>query len=460
MLTLTKFKHLRGSVLKRIVLTLFFVITLTNCSGYQAKKSEFHEQFNLGYYTAAARVMLPSFNQDASKDDFADEKFLFSLNAGTAFLFSHEYDLSTRFLDISEAFMLNGETSGYDIKYYDKIMLSTYKALAYLHAGDLDNAKLEFNRAYSYQAEAVEENKKAISKSQEKIREQGAKKSLASANSIINKQYNDFDNFKAYKDFTNPYTTYISGLFFLNADGISKSDRENGLNYLKRVQGMAPHNKFIKMDIASGEKSVRGQNPPPTVWVIYENGLVADVAKSTYTIPFYIPSGVKIAQINLPKLVPLSAAYSELLISDGKNYTSTEPLADMDRVIKTEFQQRFPMEVTKAIIWMTANLLAQEAAQQAIGTKKDHEQLLGALAAMAISQASNPVDTRTWTSLPKSVHIARINMPQNRTVKIYTNSHHQLSNDIVFDKDVKYALIHVRVPMVGAIPSIGITKFR
>lgn len=433
------------------------VLLLANCSSYNSKKQIFHQQFNAGQYASAARSVLPSQPEDCQKDSFYDEGFLFSLNSGTAFLFSQEYNLSSKMYEISDSFLIEDETDGYTVKYYDKIMLSTYKALAYMQQGDIDNARLEFNRAYARQAEAAEQNKKQINKAQEELQEQNAQQSFASAQAVIAKEYREFDNFKAYADFTNPYTTYLSGLFLTTSQGTSKSDIENGVNYLKRVKGMAPDNKFVKADIRLAEGIANGKKPGAMVWVIYESGLVSDVEKVTYTVPFYLASGVKVAQMSLPKLVPLAEAYPNLLVSNGKDYIATEPLTDMDRVIKTEFKQRFPAEVSKAVVWMTVNLIAQEAAQQAIG--KD-QQLYGALAAAAISQASNPVDTRTWTSLPKTVQIARIQMPKNRTVKLFTNDGQELTEDIVFDKNVSYALIHVRIPMVGAIPSVAVTKFK
>ena len=59
---------------------------------------------------------------------------------------------------------------------YDKIMMNTYKALNYLELGDFERARVELNRAYERQKDAIHINSKRI----EKALDEGKNKTLTS----------------------------------------------------------------------------------------------------------------------------------------------------------------------------------------------------------------------------------------------------------------------------------------
>lgn len=454
-------------------LIIAFMFILQSCAGYSAKKEAFHQQFNVGNFAAASKVMYsaPTTEQTdvaQSEDSKSDDKvlpcdipdlgymkFFIGLNSGTAAMYNQDYALSEAMFDIANKSVADHETAGYSPKYYEKVMLHTYRALSLLQSGDIENARVEFNRADASQGEAARENKREINKLKQEATEEQYIASMGAAAQVLQNEFNEFDNFKPYADFVNPYTTYMNGLF-LSLYG-SRSDIENGILNLKRAKSMAPNNKYIKSDIQMAENFANKKSSSPTVWVVYENGLIAEIDEQHFMIPFVINHKVKLAHMALPKMVPLAAAYPNILISrNGKNI-STQTIVDMDRVMKTEFKNRYPAEVVKAVIWMTLNLLAQEAAQQAIGKEN---QLWGDLAAVAIGSVSNPVEKRTWSSLPKDIQIARFAMPKNRKIQILDNAGNAISQEITFDKSIKQALVVVRIPTLNAIPGVSVTKLK
>lgn len=445
--------------MKKVFLCITIPILLSGCvSSYSMRKTAFENEFNQGNFSQASVSLITE--EERNNKAYKDEFFM-GINAGLASLYCQDYQNSAEFLDVSERAVDEDNTDGYPVKYYEKIMINTYKALAFWQSGDLDNAKVEFNRAYNRQAQAVEENKKQISKLQEEMAEKEAeresvKKSIVSAQKDIDERYPEFKAFKAYSDFANPYTSYISGLF-LATSGNSKSDREDAVNYLKRVSKMSPNNKYVKQDVKMAEQIANGKKAPSAVWVVYENGLNPTVSKETFTIPFYLGSGVKVAQMSLPKLNPQNTVFENLEVTTGKKTVKTQTVADMDRVILTEFKQRFPWEVTKAVTWMTVNLIAQEASQKAL---KDQDPLVKALAAVAISQISNPVEIRSWTTLPKDIQIARLDMPKNKSITIKNALGTPIAENLDLGKDTKQALVYVRIPTAQAVPSISVTKIK
>lgn len=458
-------------------LLFVFMLLLQGCASYSNKKEAFHQQFNAGNFEAASKVMYaenkkedgqetaPKEEQSAKKSedkilpsDFGDlggMKFFIGLNSGTAAMYSQNYVLSDAMFGIASDAIAKRETGGYSPKYYEKVMLNTYRALALLQHGDIDNAKVEFNRAAASQSEAVQENKKEIGKLKKEAAEEQYAVNMGNAAEVLSKEYTEFDDFKPYADFANPYTSYMSGLF-LSLHG-SKADVENAILDLRRAKSMSPKNKFVKADIKMAEDIANNRGVGPTVWVVYENGLIAEIEKQHFVIPFMINGKVKVAHMALPKMAPLASAYPEIQIKAGKKTITTQSIVDMDRVMKTEFKNRYPVEVAKAVIWMTVNLIAQEAAQQAIGNDNKG---WGNLAAIAIGSMSNPVETRTWSSLPKDIQIARFAMPKSRKIQIFDNTGKAISSEISIDKDIKQALVFVRVPTINAIPAVYVTKLK
>lgn len=454
-------------------LVIVFMLFLEGCASYSQKKEAFHQQFNAGNFEAASKVMYSGSSQAKATNteseeqgsegktlpsDFSDlgkMKFFIGLNSGTAAMYSQDYALSDAMFGVASDSIAKEETAGYSPKYYEKVMLHTYRALALLQAGDIDNARVEFNRADSSQAEAAQENKKEISKLKEEAAEEKFTGSMEAANKVLGEEFKEFDNFKPYADFVNPYTTYMNGLF-LSLHG-SRSDLENGILNLKRAKSMSPNNKFLKSDIQMAENLANNKKAPATVWVIYENGLIAEIEKQHFAVPFVINQRVKLAHMALPKMVPLTSAYPSIQIASNNKKISTQNIVDMDRVMKTEFKNRYPAEVAKAVMWMTLNLIAQEVAQQAIGEKN---KAWGDIAALAIGSVSNPVETRTWSSLPKDIQIARFAMPKNHKIQIFDNTGKEISEEIEIDKDIKQALVVVRIPTLNAKPGISVTKLK
>ncbi len=449
------------------------MLFLEGCASYGHKKDAFHQHFNIGNFEEASKVMCsaPAAEKaesaeseskksegDVLPSDFSDlgnMKFFIGLNSGTAAMYSQNYALSDAMFGVAFDSIAKEETDGYSPKYYEKVMLHTYRALSLLQAGDIDNARVEFNRADASQGEAAQENKKEISKLKKEAAEEKYTENMVAANKVLGEEFNEFDDFKPYADFVNPYTTYMNGLF-LSLHG-SRSGIENGILNLKRARSMSPHNKFVKSDIRMAENLANRKKIPETVWVVYENGLIAEIEKQHFAIPFVINDKVKLAHMALPKMVPLASAYPSLQIASGNQKISTQSIVDMDRVMKTEFKNRYPAEVAKAVVWMTLNLIAQEAAQQAMG---DDNKLLGDIAALAIGSVSNPVETRTWSSLPKDIQIARFAMPKNRKIQLFDNTGKEISQEIEIGKDIKQALVVVRIPTLNAKPGISVTRLK
>ncbi len=438
---------------------------LSGCiSNYSAQKPAYQASFMQGNYPAAVTALTKDQTFDEQQND--SEAFLLNADVGIAALNIPDLKQSVAYLDASERAMLSQRLGAYEAKYYEKVMLNTYKAFAFFKARDFANARVEFNRAYSRQGDAVEENKKAITKAEQENEKQLHEKkvsiaqTMTAANSAVEKNYPEFKDFKAYSDFVNPFTTYLAGLFLILANP-DTSDLDTGLQYLQRVKTMVPDNGYVQQDIQLAEQLRRGEKKTPRyAWVVYESGVRAASTKTTIQIPFYLGAGVKFAKMNLPKLQPQVSAPGGLTVQTRAGVLAASQLVDFDRIVMGDFKERFPLELTKAIIWMTINLAAQEVSQRAIGTDDTAQILLGALASFLIAQVSNPVDTRCWDTLPKEVYVARVEVPADNRIALKTREGAALAPPLQIDPQARYTLIHVRYTQHGAAPAISVTRIQ
>ena len=95
----------------------------------------------------------------------------------------------------------------------------------------------------------------------------------------LNARYSNLAAFSAYPDFVNPYTTYISGLFY----GL-QHDRSKAVDVLKEAYSMTK-NKVIEQDLAMLSDGGRFNN---SVWVIFENGAGPTKAEFRIDLPVFL----------------------------------------------------------------------------------------------------------------------------------------------------------------------------
>ena len=460
-------------VIGRKKTVIFSLAVLSGCVGlkgflFTPEFDKFKNDYKVGKYVESINYLMPEQKPTFDKSAFGDNAVIVGMEAGSASMSAGQFSAGTKYLDMAESSLSDGFSfSKYKPKFYEKVMLNTYKGIAFWGLGDIENAGVEFKRLNERQKEAVEENKKEILKAEEEASKQENSASFTATYEALEKEYDVYKNFKPYADFTNPFSTYISALYYLTA-GYDKAEVENAINYMNRVNGMVS-NEYVKADIKMAEDLANGKDIGSNVWVVYEEGLAPEIKEKVIKFPFPTKSGMKMVNFSLPEFVSKAHSYRNLTVdtSDGKYVT--QPLVDMERVIKTEYQRRYPAEVAKGIVYLIASIAAQEIASQAItkssfGKKLDkkmakHGGLLGDLgknklgskavasaASVAIAEViSNKIDTTAWSSLPKEIQIAKLKMPKDRNVKIITAGALKTAKLKIDDK-INNAIIYIRSP--------------
>lgn len=327
---------------------------------------------------------------------------------------------------------------------YDKVMLNTYKALNYLQLGDHDSARVELNRAFQRQADAVEENNKRIAAAKEAA-EQAAAGKLAdpkgnTATYDVDRAKTDTKTSAAledaitstfeiaaaqpYADYVNPFSVLIDGIFFSTC-GEDASDLEHARKSLERVSNMAPENPFVREDLAD---VTAGRRPTGVTYVFFETGSSPWRDQIRIDIPLFLLTD-KVSYIGaaFPRLKFHDSKLTALAFDTSLGTASPSLVCSIDSVVARDFKNEWPTVITKTLISTglraTIDAVIQKQAEDKFGFwgKLTTELITG-----TIQASTNIADTRTWRSLPKEFHYARIATPEDRTLIIKTGEDAQL----------------------------------
>jgi len=464
-----------------LLILLFISFFVFGCNAPRNALNQFDASFRTGALNSSGfnkAVSLAQSKTSKSKNP-KGEDLLWSIQLGSIERLNKNYRQSNEYLDKAEE-MLNYfdyqneaadsfmaiVTSDNIIPYvgeeYDGIMVNTYKALNFMALGDNELARVEFNRALDRQRRATEKFEKEIAKLKKELdKEQAKEDSYVNENvdnpqvqQLIKNRYPGLYEFKAYPDFVNPFTNYIAGIFFALIGDSSKA-----APLLKESYGMVSDNNYIAEDLALVEQILDGQKElKDMVWVVFENGMGPVKVEEKFDIPIIVErrrgkdSNFRYFGIALPKLSFRQEAYPVLTIkADGSTYETSE-VANMDRVIQTEFQKDFEGILTRAIISATSKVVAQYALEK---NSESSGQALSFLAAV-YTAATTAADVRIWTTLPKNFQVARLNIPENRCITISPPGGESFQIEIPACNN---SIVYVKIPFRQAKPVYNIMTY-
>jgi len=356
---------------------------------------------------------------------------------------SKVFDSDLRALDAVGTTIVNDNAMPYRGEAYDMIMVNTYKAINFMALGKDDLARVEFNRALDRQMRARQrfsqeiQKRKAQMEQDAKGKKVNLKRTLEDPNTEarIRQQYSNLYDFQAYPDFVNPMATYLAGIFFMMT-----RDPGKAVDPIKESSAMVPENEAIAQDFEAVQQWLdRGRAPAPCVWVVYENGLGPVKEEFRVDLPLWLVSNEMVyAGVALPKLLTRGRATEHMDVNTAGTWVQTELVADMDRVIQTEFSKDFPGILARAILAASAKAVVQHALLDR--KNSSGSQFLGLMMA-SYAAATTVADVRIWTGLPKEFQVARVPMPAHGRLDIRLAGR---SMEILIDR-CQYALVHVKM---------------
>jgi uncharacterized protein len=404
-------------------------LLLQGCAGSVSpqQSASYDSLLAQGNYSGAA-----SFAQTAGKiaPDGTSSNLLWSLNAGAAMTYAGDAAHTIPVLDHAED------------------MMNAYKAISAMQGGRKDIARTELLRSDDRERRAEEELQAEEAKAKRSEADhkdfdfQGALKAAQSDATLVQVE-KDMANYGHYKAFINPFATYLTGLYYLNA---ADSEPEKARKAFQEVRGMAP-SALLNSDYALAAK---GGKFSPKTWVIFENGQGMTLAQ--YNVSFPVPivgrhTGVSVATVALPRLQVNGSAAQALLVGDKGERTTL--VGDFDQVMGSEFNRRYPSIIRNAVLEAALKVvLMNVAAQEKSG--------IALLAATVVSNVS-VADVRSWSALPKNFQAARIETPKDGTVRLRTDAGVDLGTAQV-PTDVS-SIVYVKQERAGSPPAIQVLRF-
>lgn len=458
---------------------LFVLVFLSACAPKETLVSGDHLVAE-GKYEKAAELYAEEIDK---KDRTQRNNLLWYLNTGLTNRFDQNNSASIKAFDESEwlikhyqeqllnadigqgtaSILVNDTTRPYYGTQYDGVMANTYKALDYMAMGEMDSARVEFNRAIdrqrrakAYYAALIQKNREAIEKEEQKDgKGVDTDKDMPAAESALQEKYPSLYNFKAYPDFINPMVSYLAGIFAL-----TQGDNPKAISLLKEAYGINQNNHYIAEDLEYVDGLLDGASPSatPFVWVIIEDGLAPVKREWRMDVPVWIFSdNLNYVSLALPRIHERQSAYDSYGISDSEKYYRSEVLSEMDRVIMKEFKIEYPAIVRRALFSATTKAIIQYELQRQSQNSDGKAGLAFAVASLAstvYTVASAHADTRTWTTLPKRFDLIRAEAPADGVLHIKTSS--GLTLPQISLSSTQHSLVYVKMPTAAAKPSITV----
>ncbi|WP_104641245.1 hypothetical protein [Helicobacter bizzozeronii] len=295
----------------------------------------------------------------------------------------------------------NETTKPYEGHMYEWALTNYYKALDYAMLGNMQEARVEFNRTIERQRRLKEFYSKAIQKMQAQM-EEGAKKKNASMfakysngtkgfDQDLEKKYSNLKYMAAYDGFINPWISYVAGLFY-TIDGDSK-----GVDDLKEAYAISK-SSIVAQDI----KDFEDHDTQKRTWVVLGDGMQPTLEE------------FKITELNfaLPTLKDGKNFHSNFqLVANGKA-DKFDVLANFDALVATEYKATLPGIKARAIssaILKTAAGKGLQTAGNAVGGEAGMAMSVVGGIMRTVNKNTTAADTRGSNIFPNTVYVARLN---------------------------------------------------
>ncbi|MBF6616737.1 MAG: hypothetical protein ITG07_08435 [Candidimonas sp.] len=447
--------------MRRLLALGGILILLAGCATPQATR-----EFTVALDGGNLPVATESAVKQADEKDGQPQDLLWSLEAATLLRHNGLFERSTKMLDGAEelikdddtrnlaasganqtlAVLVNDNVMPYKPAAYDTVMVNTYKALNFWQIGDHDNARIEWNRTDERQRRAAEHFASEIEKQREEINKSEnadlVARSVQDSDGALKAAGVDLDHWVPYAGYVNPAALYLHGLYFL-LNGENRADYDKARTSLERVFAMTK-NSQVKADMQATRNPKKMK---PAVWVVFENGVAARKHEMRIDLPLFLVSGnINYAGIALPVMGDGQPAYPYVAIGRQQS----QPLADMDTIIKGEFKTRFSGILIREIIRSAAKTVVQK-------QLNDNNPWLGLVAGIA-QAATTQADLRGWMTLPQNFQLLQVPYPQNNKVTISLPGREDI--DIELPTTKQRVVVYVRALNAASQPSIQLLASR
>lgn len=315
----------------------------------------------------------------------------------------------------------------------DRIFAATYQAIDHLHLGEMDKARICLTRSLFRQEDARrrQTERRQAAKDELSTLTQGdahmaERLSDPTLSAVLTETNSRFQHQQAYADALNPFAVWLNGIYHLQR-AESPTDLERARKSLETASLLCKDNRFISDDLVLAEKCQVRPEPSPgktIVYVVHETGLAPAWSETSILLPLiYADSRAPMVRIALPTISPQGERPAPTRVSVGSTNVQLATLADVDGIVRAEFEEDYPRARTRAIasatLKATVGYLANREAQKR--RQSDGGNLLAVatlLATNAYAINSARADLRNWSSLPSEIRHGRIEVPNGSKLRL------------------------------------------
>ena len=451
------------------------MLAVSGCQNYTG----FLSLYNQGEYDQAADVLGGEEALENDQNDLLNELYLAS-----AFRAQGLFHMSTQSLDNAEqhllwkedgiqnfsdlidasiGFFISEAATPYKGQIYEGVLLNTYKALNHLHTHSFDQARVEFNRASLRQDNAVvqlEEKVRALDQNDDFSQYQTlidtSQDDILDQNPTLANRLNAVESLlESQKNLRNPFTEYLHGVFRLMDNDLNRAS-----DLLRNATALS-NNSYVLQDFALAEESASAASRPNfrRVWILYEDGSAPYLTPYDVVYPLFFETETEpetiLVTFSVPEFNLGRPSWDAITVrADGRRY-QTEPLLDLNQYVQTEFNATYPAVLRKAIASAVFKTVSQIAGSALAQEQDPFTQTLGIFTQLfgLSSAVFTQADTRSWSTLPNSIHIASLPMPESTVLTLEIGSQER---HISLPEDKDFILISIK-SVTPATPAVVYT---
>jgi hypothetical protein len=458
----------------RLVWLLSLILLVVGCTSRNLRTmQQLYAQDHLGAAVASARVY-------ANEQKNGRDALIAHLELGHVLFTDGQTDEALAAFDIAEGVIeqidLQPETSiseeilvAYShpeqAKYRpiatDRVMLAVYRALIYMHQQRPDLARPSLVAA-SFRVDDAQEQYAKLSKAAQNALAQTSRSngvnleqtlSHNGTRSALDKRYAPLQQYIDRDGYKHPLADWLRAVFLLSTSN-DPADADVAVTLLQRVQRIVSDHSGVAEDLAAAKQATRQTNAPPlsgggrgvavlrngvgeptgtslqtnpsaptalgnTTYVIFATGLAPYRSEFRIDLPlFLVNNEVDYFGIAFPTLEYRGDFVSSLSVRSSKGDVAATLLADMDRVITTDFELQKPQMIARAIGIAVTKAATAWAIGEALEDSDPLLQFSVRLAAGLYQYATNTADRRSWNTLPKRFLVARTPTPSDGVISL------------------------------------------
>lgn len=309
-------------------------------------------------------------------------------------------------------FLINEQFMPYEGYDFEIILLHSLNAMNYIMRGDLEGARVEVRRSYEWQKRLSEKHEKALQEAHKEVHSSDWERSFEQADSQA------YENLKekaggVYGVYHNAFASYISALVY-ELGGESDEAYIDLKDAFKAYPSCLSIQKDLvrlsrkigfREDQENWEKMFGSSTKIPKenidVFVVFSYGL--SPSKVQLKLPIPISEGFVFAALPIYQFNP-SAIHGGRVASGGMD-EDTSTVFDVDAVAARNLLDDFPIIFVKQIArsYLKAKATSQLSKEHGSG---------GAILGILYSAITEQADLRSWSMLPKQIHVARLFVPK------------------------------------------------